>query len=1160
MTTLARGVLTALLLSAAACCWCADGAVAEAPVPFNTCDPDDLQPAAEPLRENTLIINGQMTAAGQERDFDRGVANGGYGSAQTTVAFRSVASPLPQYPNHPKPGVRYFERDPGQPYLSRNGQVQYWNNNGHDFFYTAASSDLTKAHEINGGIEQLPLFVPKCAGDAALRMTHNQGLYLHEVITILALPANPATEPWNYDLGVDRLAQTGWSETNARWESLDHWVMLAKRMGKKVIWSEPAQAWRALARDDVANEYFARWGDTLVPMYATNFESPSSGRLMGGAAQWARKVADRHGMAFGASVQSWYFREQTDLGRQVDEGLPTDAIVDFPGKHTGQQPNPGVCCVLDPLNHNNYQGFSFPNRGLRTYEQPSLPPTAENTRRLAQHGRALGATFFQVEGTNGTYKVAANPPGNSPENQGPVNDMAYGSPYLNGVRDFANLDLRQAASRTEITTKPLYQLWNPYSTSHYYTTDTLNGIPREPGPGPEAVGCPTDDSPPPVGRYCYYEYDGKPEITGYLATTRVPGSVALRRYVSDGGSGRGFYYLPDGDPRASDARYGIPPGYVNNGVLGYVMPATSGAQQVPGTQPWYWMREAGQSNGSKHDYFYTSDPVYQRLPAMASPYEYKDFGVNAWLFTHGPADTTAPTITLTGALFNRRDEYLAGGAYGLRISSADGYAGGGDAARGSGVRRVDVSVSDRLAWTTGDLTCDSPAGSCGRVDNWTLSTAEWPGGDQEIRVRVTDQAGNTAEQSFFVFTETTKESDGFGAATLDDDDEPVASASSAGVVFGLSSQLASHFSDPRFQSLGLDSVRLVVENDVVLEALGNPPTGSDPASYYQQTSPPPVTGATALDRRNHPSNQLIRVDRWMNKACPVASNGERQCRYQPLVSFSYDRKSPDSLPTVAEYEQRTRAFRQRYPYVRLYTAWNEMNFKGQPTSRDPARAARLFLNLAGQCDQAACTVAAGSFLEEDKLTRSTLGYPLAAGSLAETPGAPKRTYLDVFRSTVVAQRRPSAWAIHAYRTGNYLNTTELRRFVQRTQDNTAAPLNSAGPNVWLTEQGGLYRLNSQTYRAPNNRNSVAGRGVRALRFLVGNPDSNNQGVFRTFPRITRFYLYNWRGASDFDSGLLTRDGKGTVRKEFYCYRYVTNPQPGDRQACAPSADETVALP
>ena len=598
----------------------------------------------------------------------------------------------------------------------------------------------------------------------------------------------------------------------------------------------------------------------------------------------------------------------------------------------------------------------------------------------------------------------------------------------------------------------------------------------------------------------------------------------------------------------------------------------------------------------------------------------KDFSSN--YATSGPwnvrVDRSAPGLRLSGSLYDRRDDLLEPGTYNLTASGTDGDPAVA-ANRRSGVKRIDVLVDGMQVSTTGDRACTRFEASCPVDLPYTFNTEEWPGGDHDVTVRVTDHVNLTTEETITVYTDEPRtafdlnESDGESthqaaiATGQMRDGEPIdvlgnpllplsgtrqaqdgtGSTRNTNVVWGISDQKASPFGDDRLQSLNLGSARLVTEFDVVAEALGDPPSGANPDDYYNmdRRPPGPVTGSTPQQRRDDPDNQLLRVDRWMKKLCPL-QNGTRQCTMQPLVAFNPDRKvntydagrpNPErQIPTVAEYERATRAFRQRYPFVRLYTGWNEANCCSG-MERDPERAAQLFLNLRAQCGSV-CVVSAGDFVDVDNLTDSSRArrYPLVgeepkdpnqpcptgkfqqgAHCFGETSAAPPRTYLQAYRDAVGAVR-PAAWAVHAYFSGNRLRDDNMRAFVRMTQDDPAAPVNSAGPNIWLTEQGGLYRLNNQTYEASENREADATKGTRAtraVRFLVGNPDTNNQGIVNRFPRITRFWLYNWRGGFDFDSGLTQRgQPNGTprvtaARNEFWCYRLVTNPQTGDREKC-----------
>ncbi len=61
--------------------------------------------------------------------------------------------------------------------------------------------------------------------------------------------------------------------------------------------------------------------------------------------------------------------------------------------------------------------------------------------------------------------------------------------------------------------------------------------------------------------------------------------------------------------------------------------------------------------------------------------------------------------------------------------------------------------------------------------------------------------------------------------------------------------------------------------------------------------------------------------------------------YDILVSFEHSRepRKANKLPSKAAYQQGVRAFMRRYPYVRTFSAWDEVNDCSQPTCHDAAR-------------------------------------------------------------------------------------------------------------------------------------------------------------------------------------------------------------------------------
>jgi hypothetical protein len=143
---LATARLTGALVVCAFVAWAATGAPAahaDPPAPFNACSSNPLPAPSPDSAANTIIVNGQMTAVGQEQNYAT------LASPLVTLAFRSVPQPIPTYPGGS------FAYPPAD-----NTQIAYWQADGYPFYYTAASSDF-----IGAG---LPLYVPQCDGDAAV--------------------------------------------------------------------------------------------------------------------------------------------------------------------------------------------------------------------------------------------------------------------------------------------------------------------------------------------------------------------------------------------------------------------------------------------------------------------------------------------------------------------------------------------------------------------------------------------------------------------------------------------------------------------------------------------------------------------------------------------------------------------------------------------------------------------------------------------------------------------------------------------------------------------------------------------------------------------------------------------------------------------------------
>jgi hypothetical protein len=250
---------------------------------------------------------------------------------------------------------------------------------------------------------------------------------------------------------------------------------------------------------------------------------------------------------------------------------------------------------------------------------------------------------------------------------------------------------------------------------------------------------------------------------------------------------------------------------------------------------------------------------------------------------------------------------------------------------------------------------------------------------------------------------------------------------------GIGEQQAAMFKDERFRRLGIDKVRLV--------------TAYDAASV-------------GFER------DLVTL--WLAEA--------RRTGAEPFITFGHSRVKPKKLPSVSEYRSAFRAFRRRFPDVRVYAPWNEINHASQPTAKSPRRAAEYYNVMKAQCP--ACVVLAGDVLDQAGMVRYVERY---------------RRHLD---------GEPAIWGLHNYADSNRFRSSGLRDLLAAVEG-----------EVWLTETGGIVKFGRSFPRDER-------RAARAVEYALK--------LARDHERVTRIYLYNWTGAkpSDrFDAGLVGPDGE-----------------------------------
>ena len=208
---------------------------------------------------------------------------------------------------------------------------------------------------------------------------------------------------------------------------------------------------------------------------------------------------------------------------------------------------------------------------------------------------------------------------------------------------------------------------------------------------------------------------------------------------------------------------------------------------------------------------------------------------------------------------------------------------------------------------------------------------------------------------------------------------------------------------------------------------------------------------------------------------------------EPLVHFASPTGSRCShgaarrckLPTVKQYTKAFKAFRKRYPKIRIIGAWNEANVRSQPTFKNPKRAAQYFNVVRKYCR--GCKIVAADVLDDPNMVR----------------------WLKVFKKTAHGAR---IWGLHNYR------DTNPRR--GQLTGGTKRLLKTVRGQVWLTETGGIAKFvlpNRHTlFKFSESKQNTAVKRMFSL-------------AKRYRSRIKRLYIYNWRAPiskARFDSGLI----------------------------------------
>jgi hypothetical protein len=233
----------------------------------------------------------------------------------------------------------------------------------------------------------------------------------------------------------------------------------------------------------------------------------------------------------------------------------------------------------------------------------------------------------------------------------------------------------------------------------------------------------------------------------------------------------------------------------------------------------------------------------------------------------------------------------------------------------------------------------------------------------------------------------------------------------------------------------------------------------------------------------------------------------RASRQRVLVTFAAHRgcfiegrylRTPECrAPSARAYRKAFRRFDDRFPWVRTYSAWNEVNHISQPTFARPRLAVRYYRVLRRESRRRRFRVMAADLLD----TSNMVGYLRRFRRLA--PGSPR------------------LWGLHNYQDVNRRTSADTRRMLELVPG-----------EVWLTETGGIVKFgDGRFFRYSESR---AARRTRWMFKLADRYDTRRRGMRS---RITRLFVYKWFGeppGAHLDVGLV--DGDGRPRPAFSVFR------------------------
>ena len=262
--------------------------------------------------------------------------------------------------------------------------------------------------------------------------------------------------------------------------------------------------------------------------------------------------------------------------------------------------------------------------------------------------------------------------------------------------------------------------------------------------------------------------------------------------------------------------------------------------------------------------------------------------------------------------------------------------------------------------------------------------------------------------------------------------------------------------------------------------------------FFEQLAPTRTRYITAIDSV---FKQRAAVDAWMDAA--AAADMEVVVAFNPPQAMrcpNIGRAKGCRPISAAAFRRAFRAFHARYPQVRIFQPWNEVNNLTQPTARFPTAVVTYYQIVKANCR--GCIVLGADIQDLPNMA----SYSAAV--------------LRAFRDRHVPV--PRVWGLHNY--------TDTNRFVKDRNSSMRRAARILPGKIWLTETAGLFRFQPQNARQ-SFRPDLA-RQKRAMTAIF-----KQANLYRR--KIDRVYLYQWFASSPtnrWDSGVL--DAHGLPRPVF----------------------------